>query len=82
VGSEFVRVAKGKQLPQEWQPGQPLNVGELAQAQLQTTVCPFGPQCFSCRKGQQWDAAHGKHIGKRLGSKATPRTSRLRGRRR
>jgi len=78
-----VRVAKGKQLPQEWQPGQPLNVGSVAQPRAsESSACPFGPRCFRCAKGERWDATRGKHDGRRNDPEAKPRASRLkRGRR-
>jgi len=59
------RVAKGSELPTGWSPGQPLPAGSEvgAQAAQPATECPFGPQCFSCRKGLQWNAQQGKHVG-------------------
>lgn len=59
------RVAKGSQLPTGWSPGQPLPAGsEVGAPTVQPAAeCPFGPQCFSCRKGLQWNAEQDKHVG-------------------
>jgi len=58
------RVAKGSELPTGWSPGKPLPAGSEMGAQVAqpATECPFGPQCFSCRKGLQWNAEQDKHV--------------------
>jgi hypothetical protein len=57
-----VRVAKGSELPKGWHPGQPLPVGRRTHLRpAQTTGCPFGPQCYSCRNGLLWNPARGRH---------------------
>jgi len=58
-----LRVAKGTELPRDWRPGEPLTVGREAPIHAsQPAACPFGPQCYSCRNGLQWDAVQGKHL--------------------
>jgi len=65
-----MRVAKGTELPNDWQPGQPLTVGRAATLPaIPPTGCPFGPECYSCRNGLQWNSEQGKHSGHRINAR-------------
>ena len=59
-----IRIAKGSELPNGWRPGLPLPVGRQSRPST-TRECPFGLQCYSCRKGLRWDARRAKHTVKR-----------------
>ena len=57
-----VRVAKGSELPTDWTPGMPLTVGgQVALQPVQPDGCPFGPECYACRIGRQWDPVRSTH---------------------
>ncbi len=61
-----VRIAAGNELPKGWHPGTPLTVGRNTHPYPTSgSGCPFGPQCYSCRNGQAWNADRGKHTGTR-----------------
>lgn len=71
-GGGDVRVARGKQLPKGWHPGQPLPVGREAQP-VQGSGCPFGPPCYACRNGLQWNPGRGKHMPARAAESGNQR---------
>jgi hypothetical protein len=72
-----LRVARGSELPADWHPGEPLTVGR--QERIRPVVpsgCPFGPLCYSCRNGLQWDAGQAKHTADAGHRRVSPRPSR------
>jgi hypothetical protein len=72
-----LRVARGSELPPDWQPGEPLTVGRTANIRpALPTGCPFGPLCYSCRNGLQWDPEQSKHTADAGHRRVSPRPSR------
>jgi len=56
-----VRFSNGDELPIGWHPGQPLSQVENVDLRA-AQECPFGPQCYSCRKGLMWHRGFETHV--------------------